>query len=284
MKAAVAVGRHTRTGAKKRRSSSHAEAEHALMSKQNVRTQKSARVQSIDWCDEILTRKPQSADELTLAALEPSWADFLYALRTARRIVRVPSKRGVRMRGYDKLHRIFEDYRQQLGEGRRAAVFYALVMCADENVPMPYWLADEVIRIAAEVLREPSRDERPKGLHELFGLSRLLPTGGKKASTTRRDRGLRIKLWTKVHELISSDAKASIGGKLNGQTAAKWQQARQQLIDRNGIDRYLTKALRLLKFPYLQRKARMMFDEQEDIQSRHLHASKGITVHKHRIK
>jgi len=254
------------------------------MSKQNVRTQKSARVQSIDWCDEILTRKPQSADELTLAALEPSWADFLYALRTARRIVRVPSKRGVRMRGYDKLHRIFEDYRQQLGEGRRAAVFYALVMCADENVPMPYWLADEVIRIAAEVLREPSRDERPKGLHELFGLSRLLPTGGKKASTTRRDRGLRIKLWTKVHELISSDAKASIGGKLNGQTAAKWQQARQQLIDRNGIDRYLTKALRLLKFPYLQRKARMMFDEQEDIQSRHLHASKGITVHKHRIK
>ena len=220
---------------------------------------------AVDWCDEILARWPQNVDEAELETIEASWADFVYAVRTDYRIARAPGRRGLRVQGLRKLHRLFEDYRQQAAEGNRAAVFSRARHVRRGERAHAVWLANEILGIGAEVRRELKPEEdHAKGLHDLFGLAELYPVGGKKAAKARRDMRLRGELWGKVHTLISQEALALVGGKLGGSNAVRWQRERERIVA-SGIDRYITEARKQLKVPYEQRKARMMFEEQERI-------------------
>ncbi len=194
-------------------------------------------------------RHPLNKIETALEPLEKSWVDFLYGVRV-NRYIRAERRPSFRFSGYDKLHRILDHYEQQLKDGNRTAIFTALIYCVQENVPLPYWLGDEILDINKKVHQKPSN------LHELFGLGSKLPARGERATKARRDVQLRGKLWDAASELIAKS-------KMSKDSAIK--QAREQL-----------------DFPYKQRKSREMFDAQERIQSAYIDAGKGTT--KHRIK
>ena len=187
--------------------------------------------------------------ESAFASLETSWGDFLYGVRVAR-YVRSERRKSLRLSGFDQVHRILDNYKQQFDEGDRSAIFKALIYSIEENVPLPYWLGDEILDINKKV------NLRPSDLHKLFGLGTKLPPKGERARTLRRDGQLQKKLWLAASELLPQN---------NGNIDAAIKQAREQL-----------------DFPYAQRKSREMFDEQERIQSGHLDALRGRK--KHRVK
>ena len=147
------------------------------------------------------------------------------------------------------VHRILDSYREQFVDGNRLAIWTALIQCIEENVPLPYWLGDEILDIQKKVNREPS------SLHVLFGLESRLPAEGKRATTTRRDVQLRGKLWSKATELMAKSPRMS-------------------------KDSAIKQARADLNFPYGQRKSREMFDAQERIQSAYMDAWDGKTKHR----
>lgn len=189
-------------------------------------------------------RHPLNESEAALEPLEKSWVDFLYGVRQGNRYIRAERRSGMRGFGLGKVHRILDGYKQQLIGGNRIAIFTALIYCIRENVPVPYWLRDEILDIEEKVNREPSN------LHDLFGLESMIPARGKRARTTRRDVQLQQRLWGAASELMAN-------GKMSKDRAIK--QAREDL-----------------KFPCSQRKSREMFDAQERIQRAYFDAGKGL--------
>jgi hypothetical protein len=189
-------------------------------------------------------RHPLNEIEAALEPLETSWVDFLYGVRLHNRYIRAKRRSGMRGFGLGSVHQILDHCRQRFFGGDRIAIWTALIYCIQENVPLPYWLGDEILDIEKKVNREPS------SLHELFGLEPLIPAQGKRAATTRRDVQLRGRLWHAASELMAKS-------KMREESAIK--QARKEL-----------------NFPYGQRKSREMFDEQERIQRGYLDAMKGL--------
>jgi len=199
--------------------------------------------------------------ESALDDLEPSWADFAYAIRpdSMARVVRRPGvSPSIRCASLDTVHSVLEHYRELLGRGERPAIFDALTYCAEENVPMPYWLGAELIAIATQLHQKPT-GKRPDSLHQLFGMEARFPTSQTKAVKAKRDLHLRGQLWHAASTLMAGDANLS--------KDAAIKQAREQL-----------------RFPYSQRKARDMFELQETIQrgflDAHDPARAGSQVHR----
>lgn len=194
-------------------------------------------------------RHPLTEIESAFESLETSWCDFLYGVRGAR-YVRSERRNSLRLSGFDKVHRMLDHYKQQFDEGDRSAIFKALVYSIQENVPLPYWLGDEILEISERVHR------RPSDLHKLFGLGAQLPTRGIKAQTLRQDARLQKELWFAASKLLA-DSDVSVDDAIK--------QVREQL-----------------DFPYKQRKSLNMYNTQERIQSGHLDAWKGRK--KHQVK
>lgn len=200
---------------------------------------------------------PMTEIENALDDLEPSWSDFAYAIRPksmGRVSRRIPGRPTIRAQSLGQVQAILNGYREQFEAGDRAAAFSAMTTCAEENVPMPYWLAAAVLDIGTAVRAQPARGQQPKSLHDLFGLSKLLPTTKTRGSKVRRDLQLRAEIWAATHTLMR-DRKLS-------------------------VDAAIKLAREKLNFPYAQRTARQMFDTQESIQTRYLNIVKGRTVHK----
>jgi hypothetical protein len=198
-------------------------------------------------------RRALNAVEASLVPLEPAWVDFVYGARSLCRYIRADRRPGMRGAGLAKVHARLEAKRERLTAGERHAAFEALVLCAQENVPLPYWLGDAILDIAA-ALRRPATDDEPAGnLHELFGMEPEFPAGGKKAATSRRDAQLRGRLWEEAKRLLAAAAKAK---------------------KRPSLDDAIRQARATLNFPYSQTKARAMFEEQERIQREYFDAGK----------
>lgn len=185
-----------------------------------------------------------------LEQVEPAWADFARGLIGDRlRIVRYPTPSPLRARSLAEVQRILALYERELAEGDRYAILKALVLCAEENVPQPYWLGAAVIDICARL------NAGPVDLHKLFGADGKFPAKGKKARTNRDKPILRAKLWAAVMELkrntpgMSDDA----------------------AIERARAD---------LNFPYAQRASTDLFNEYDAIHKRYFDAVKGITRNK----
>lgn len=194
-------------------------------------------------------RHPLTKRETAFESLETSWCDFMYGARVTR-YVRSERRKSLRLSGFDQVHRILDNHKQQFDEGDRSSIFKALIYSIEENVPLPYWLGDEILDINKRV------NLKPNDLHVLFGLQAKLPVEGKRGQTLRRDGLWQKKLFVVVSKLIVKEG-------VSKESAIK--QAREQL-----------------NFPYGQGKSREMFDEQELIQSGYLDALKGRK--KHRVK
>lgn len=193
---------------------------------------------------------PMTEVEAALDDLEASWADFAYAIRPnsmARVVRRLGGPASIRMDSLGQVHAVLEHYRGKLSSGDRSAIFDALTHCAEENVPMPYWVSAALIEIARELHHAPKLGAQPKSLHSLFGMDARFPTSATKAIKAKRDLQLRGQLWWTACTIMG---------------------------DNPGIskDAAVKKACAELRFPYSHRKALQLFDLQNKIQREFLDA------------
>jgi len=179
-------------------------------------------------------------DEQALAQCDPSWGDFAYAVRTRCRF-----KRGINGKiesslcfSFVQVKGQFDVYRDRLKNGDESAVVDAMVYACKERVPLPDWLAQEILdRVTRTYQTEAT-------LHESFGLSKILPERGKKAVNARKKRKQRFKLWFAVHDAMNNGARS--------------------------LDEALRQVLKDNSFSFGKTEARRLFNEQERIQSAHL--------------
>lgn len=119
-------------------------------------------------------------DERELAVIEESWADHLRGLRTGTRVREKAGRPHWRAGSLQQVATMLDYFRSEFEAGNKAAMMDALLTTADENVPMPYWLADALNDAVSSVLEG-------KTLHEAVGYEKRFPTSTKAATKARRD-------------------------------------------------------------------------------------------------
>ncbi len=146
---------------------------------------------------------PLNQGEQLLERLQASWADFAQGCRSDSpvRIVRAPDRAAVKMLSLLTVNEFLRDLHQRFTAGDRSAAWDALVWCASENVPLPYWVGSEVLRIARAVRAVPKTGDKPSNLHDEFGLERTYPARGSRAITARRREQIGVLLYSEVGRL-----------------------------------------------------------------------------------
>lgn len=185
-------------------------------------------------------------DEQALAALDPGWAKAALYFRTG---MHFGHPRGsMRARGLIAIHQEMEARRARFERGSKVELLHAILLCANENLPMPTWLA---LAFATTFGAYIGVTEPTASLDEAFGTTRP----GKKGTTDKRDWQLGFQLWAAASEAAVADGNLdTIDGALTAVLAQKdWgvgkTKARELLlmIDRNqselgstqGLSRFL---------------------------------------------
>ena len=65
---------------------------------------------------------------------------------------------------------MLEVHREELEAGDKAALIAALGYICKENIPLPYWLADGIQAVRADLTANPETS-----LHHAFGMERIYP-------------------------------------------------------------------------------------------------------------
>jgi hypothetical protein len=186
-------------------------------------------------------------DEQALAALDPGWAKAALYFRTG---MHFGHPRGsMRARGLIAIHQEMEARRARFEQGSKVELLHAVLLCANENLPMPTWLA---LAFAATFGAYISVTDPTSSLDEAFGTARP----GKKGTTAKRDWQLGFQLWATAFEAAVADGTLdTVDGVLAAVLAQKdWgvgkTKARELLlmIDRNQSELASTQGLsRFLK-------------------------------------
>lgn len=187
------------------------------------------------------------SDERELLALEESWADYHRGLRTG---VRARVKSGAASFRGGSLVQVSAGlgvHREEFQAGDRAALIDALRLACDENVPLPYWLADG-IRQALDYLHATPAET----LHSVFDMQKRYPTSKKKAKKGRLDLETRRKLYMRASLLIA----------------------------RNKIDKGAAIKQAIKDLPIQFRTAFKWFNQMDAKQQTHLRAWRGVRLHK----
>lgn len=197
----------------------------------------------------IFDRPRPNDHEVELDRIEAAWADFVYAARTGDMHIRDgTADQKVDLRGLVGLHQQFEVFRARHEAGEAGALFEALGLACAVPVPMPYWLANELRARFTRVWNEPIT------LHDAMGLQVLLPAGGKKATSARKELLARKRLWRLVTELMRP-------ARLPDGTAAPPACA--------SLDAAIKRLQAEKKLHVGATKAKALFEEQERIQQMH---------------
>lgn len=140
-----------------------------------------------------------SDGETSLLSLDPGWAKAALALRTGQRLGHAPD--NIRMRSLESVYGQIGVFRARFERGDTLALLHAISECAEENVPLPTWLA-EAFRFAITKFLQPGG---PMSLDDVF-YSSSLPTGTpKKAAAARQDWQLGDRLWRDLWDLLLKD-------------------------------------------------------------------------------
>lgn len=140
-----------------------------------------------------------SEDEQQLANLEQSWADCAHGF-FGDRFMRKEKSFSIKCLSLPVIHSELENvHRKNFMAGDPSALLWALRLCLRENLPVPYWCADEILKRIEKVATEPC------SLHDLFGLSRRLPANGKKAKNIRVREEQALILYVRVWEMKATD-------------------------------------------------------------------------------
>jgi hypothetical protein len=178
--------------------------------------------------------------EKELAKLDPAWAKVVLYFRTGCHFGHNVGE--IRARGLVKIHAAIEVYRVRFDGGDTLSLLHAIAVCAQENLPLPTWLA-KAYRERLDSFLKPGGETN---LDEVFCSDSLPTDTKKKAAQARQD-------W-----------------KLGGQIyAAVWQVA----VDDKAItslDAAVTAALKLAKYGVGKTKAKELFSMIDKSQAEHL--------------
>ena len=126
-----------------------------------------------------------------------NWADCAAGFRLGDRRIRRADGTHFRCFGLLTVHELFEVHRQNFENGDRAALFNALRLTLEENLPAPLWLADALTSVMDKFDKQPGLS-----LHTAMGLDSRYPLTAKKANTNRRNWNVSVELWglVRVHQ------------------------------------------------------------------------------------
>lgn len=200
-----------------------------------------------------------------LDALETAWAKAALFFRTGERMGHGSGEQ--RARTLAEVHRELNARRVRFERGSTFELLHAVKLCAEENLPMPTWLAnafraaiDGFTNIDAFVGEESvvSRGNQrpPRSLDEVFSSPNLGSTKIK-AAGDRRDYGRAVKFWVRVWDRARNDVGIStlddalkaalLGGRLGyGKTKARElfemiDETQHQLAGTTLLSQYLAK-------------------------------------------
>lgn len=129
-------------------------------------------------------------DEHELDRLCESWANCAAGFRTGSRRIRRADGTHFRIFSLITVHEQFEVHRRNYEKGDQSALFNALKLTLEENLPAPLWLADALTAVIGKV------DEQPGlSLHTAMGLDKRYPLTTKKATTSRRNWNVSAELY-----------------------------------------------------------------------------------------
>jgi len=151
------------------------------------------------------TRIFESFDEMSndgerdLARLEPAWGKAALFFRTGCRLGHQDG--SLRCMSLVQVHRGLEVYRRRLSSGDTLSLLHAVSACAEENLPLPTWLAD-ALRSRLTQFLAPGKF---RSLDEIFHSKSLPTNSAKKAAAARQDWQLGAKLCQHAWELARKD-------------------------------------------------------------------------------
>lgn len=137
-------------------------------------------------------------DELALGRVEPAWGDCASGFRTGglRR-----AHGNLRVRSLLDVHEALERRREQVESGNTLVILLAIAQCAEENLPMPTWLARAFTSRLAGFTTHDARRPGPISLDTLFRSPNLRPGHPARTAADRRDWSLGSDLWGAVREV-----------------------------------------------------------------------------------
>ena len=139
-----------------------------------------------------------SPSELALDRLDSAWATCAAGFRTG---IRSGHRGEARNQPLLAVHTDLQARRAQFLRGDSLALLQAVAVCAEENLPMPRWLATAFVR---ELTKFTSTGGTAKSLDAVFA-SRQLPTQTEKAAAkARRDWELGVQLWRAVRAIATN--------------------------------------------------------------------------------
>jgi hypothetical protein len=137
--------------------------------------------------------------ERDLARLEPAWAKVAAFFRTGHRFGH--PRGSLRWMPLVEVHRMLGVYRSRYEAGDTLSLLQAVSMCAEENLPLPQWLA-EAFRARMDLFLHPGKVQ---SLDEVFASTTVPTTSPKKAAAARLDWQLGGTLWHDVWALVQKD-------------------------------------------------------------------------------
>jgi hypothetical protein len=140
-----------------------------------------------------------SDDENQLDNLCSAWAKSALAWRTG---MRYGHKNGeVRCQSFVQVHEMLEAYRKRFEGGDTYALLQAVSYSAEENVPLPTWLAEAF----AKSLKSFATKGGPTSLDDVFKSVSLPTKTPQKLENARRDWEVGVWLWREAWQLAIDD-------------------------------------------------------------------------------
>lgn len=136
--------------------------------------------------------------ERKLSALERAWAKASLALRTGMRFGHGP--RQIRTMSLEAVHDRLDVYRARIAGGEMLDTLHAIGLCAEENLPLPEWLA----RGFADAMMRFYALDGPNSLDAVFCTLRKRVKGEKADHAIGRE--LYFALWTIARDHHSFDS------------------------------------------------------------------------------
>lgn len=137
--------------------------------------------------------------ERAIAKLDPAWAKAALYFRTWHHFGH--SDGSIRAQSLLKIHERLEVYRNRFAGGNTLSLLNAVAFCAEENLPLPTWLAI-AYRDALDAFLRPGEHS---SLDKVFS-SKTLPTSTpQKAAAAKQDWLLGGTIWHKVWSVAIED-------------------------------------------------------------------------------
>ncbi len=130
--------------------------------------------------------------EESLDRIEESWADCAAGFRpdSIYRRSRLGGRLSIRGLGLIVVHELLEDLRMDFEGGDSSALYDVLKLCLAENLPLPYWASEGLLRAMNRVDKTPALS-----MHTALGLDERYPLTEKRARATRHDWQAALELW-----------------------------------------------------------------------------------------